>query len=71
MTTSVCFQSWQGIEGVGLVPESYRPQLICAWFAYVSGPGIFPMICSRSRNRQRILRHPFAVVMHNYRMLAN
>lgn len=59
VTTGLCFQSWRGIEGVGLTPETFRPKFMIAWFAYISGPGIFPMISSGSYRR----RHFFASVL--------
>jgi hypothetical protein len=59
VTAGLCFQSWRGIERTGLTPDTYRPKFMIAWFAYVSGPGIFPMLCSRSYRK----RYFFASVL--------
>ena len=52
VNTGIAWQSWRGIEEEGLMPTTRRPRFVVAWFGFLGGPGIVPMIASRSIRRR-------------------
>jgi hypothetical protein len=52
VSSGVCWQSWRGIEDEGLMPTTRRPKFVVVWFSFLGGPGLMPMVTSRSRKRR-------------------
>ena len=61
VTTGVLFQSWRGIEELGLTPKVRRPAFMAAAMMFIGGKGIMPVIASRS-----LRSRPFCALVFDF-----